>query len=106
MMLFFFLPIRKTYEKMALNTTKYDEVYFDDDRMVVDQVLFAKNMTLTIESKSDFSAGFDAKAQATNELGLGVKYKKLSERSYEYELKRSDPYLIAIGGVQADKYVD
>lgn len=98
--------LRKAYEYMADNSDQYDGVFFDDDRMVIDQVLIGKNISMEVESITDFSAGVDAKANAINDLNVGVKYSKLSERKYKYSLSGNKPYLIAVSGSQADKYVD
>lgn len=94
-----------TYVKMAVNSNKYDPALFDNDRMVIDQVLLVRKLALTVTSETDFSVGFDAKADAITNLNAGVKYKKLTKKSYKVEIDSSDPFIFAVGAVQADKFI-
>jgi hypothetical protein len=98
--------LAKTYRDMAALPGKYDELYFSDDRMVIDQLLLVRKLSLTVTSDVDFSAGIDARAEAINALNAGVNYKKSSKRSYSVEIDSAEPMLFAVGAVQADKFVD
>lgn len=95
----------KTYVGMAANSGKYDPALFDNDRMVIDQVLLVKKLGLTVTSEMEFSIGFDAKADAITNLNAGVKYKKLTKKSYKVEIDSADPFIFAVGAVQADKFI-
>lgn len=95
----------EAYRKFAKNSANYPAVFFDDDRMVVDQVLLVKKMALEVTSDSDFSANFDVKAEEMNKAKLGLKYEKKSNRVYKLSLDGTREYLFALSGVEADKFV-
>lgn len=96
----------EAYRRMARDSGRFPSVFFDSDRMVVDQVLLVRHLDITVQSDADFSANFDLKAQETSRLGIGVTYQRQSSRSYTMSLDGSVEYLFGIGAVQADKFVD
>lgn len=98
--------LAKTYRDMAALPGKYDELYFSNNRMVIDQMLLVRSLSLSVTSDKDFSVDTDARADAINALGAGVSYKKSSKRTYSVEINSPDPMLFAVGAVQADKFVD
>jgi len=97
--------LAEAYRRMADRSSDFPAVFFNDDRMVVDQVLLVRALAITVTSESDFSGNFEAKAAGTNDLNVGVKYERKSSRSYTMTLDGSREYLFGVGGVQADKFV-
>lgn len=98
--------LRSTYEMMAKDSGKYDAIVFSRDRMVIDQTLIVKNMSVTVEGKSSFSTEFDLRATAINDLGAGVKYKRTGDSTFVVDVDDDKEYLFAVGAKQADKYID
>jgi len=96
----------EAYRAMAKASGNFPAVFFDNDRMVVDQVLLVREMTITVTSDADFSASFNAKAEETNALNVGVTYTRKSSRSYAMSLDGSRDHLFGVGAVEADKFVD
>ena len=94
------------YEKFAEHATDYDRILFSDDNMLVTQIVIVKNLTLEVESRTDFSADFQAKATKVSELGGGISYSKKSERKYSISVQDGKDYLFAIGAVEADKFAE
>lgn len=94
------------YEKFVGNPGNYDRILFDDDHMLVTQIVIVKNLTVEVESKSDFSSDFQAKATKVSELDVGVSYAKKSERKYSISVNDGKEYLFAIGAVEADKFAE
>lgn len=92
------------YKKFAANRAAYDDILFDADNMLVTQIVVATNLTIEIESKTDFTADFDAKATQVNGLGGGIKYQRTGDRKYALSVKDGKEYLFAIGAVEADKF--
>jgi hypothetical protein len=97
--------LKSTYQGMAKNSGKYHPALFDNDRMVIDQVLLVRKLALTVTSEKEFSVGFEAQADAINNLKAGVTYKKVTEKSFNVSIDSPDPFLLAVGGVEADKFI-
>jgi hypothetical protein len=91
------------YRKFAAARASYDDILFDDDHMLVTQIVVATDLKIDVQSQSDFSAEFEAKASQVSGLGGGINYKRTSERSYALSVSGGKEYLFAIGAVQADK---
>lgn len=105
----FYIPrdiVRKAYRHFALEPSKYEDTVFHSDRMLVDQIVIARDVTLEVESRNEFGVDFDAKATAINDIGGGVEYRRVSERTYKVSIKDGRDYLFAIGGVEADEFTD
>lgn len=99
-----FIPA--AYEKFAEDPQNYDSILFDDDNMLVDQIVIVKSLAVEVESKVDFTADFQAKAARVNDLGGGISYSRKSERQFEIKVDDGKEYLFAIGAVEADKFAD
>ncbi|MBC2778505.1 hypothetical protein [Parasphingopyxis marina] len=95
--------ISEAYRAFAEQSDSYPSVVFDDDHMLIDQIVIVQNLALEVESKSEFGAAFEAKAENVNNLGIGVKYTRTSERKYQIEITDGKEYLFGLSGVQADK---
>ena len=95
----------EAYRRFAQKSGDYPPVFFDDDRMVVDQVLLVKELALEVTSDSDFTANFDAKADEMTKAKLGLKYERKSNRVYKLSLDGTREYLFALSAVEADKFV-
>jgi hypothetical protein len=98
--------VSAAYASFVQDPSKYDRIMFDDDHMLVTQIVIAKDLTVEVESKTDFSADFQAKAVKVANLGGGITYAKKSERKYSISVNDGKEYLFAIGAVEADKFVD
>lgn len=95
--------LKAGYDHAQSHSDQFDRQLFYDDYMGVSQILVVRKMKLTVESDSDFSAGFDAKADEITDLNLGVKYQKTSKRKYDIDLDDGKEYLFGVRGVQLDK---
>ncbi len=97
-----------TYQHIAKNSGDYADysILMNDDRMVIDRALYSKKFRVIVESETKFDASFEAKAESAADTELGIKYERVSEYKYAYEVDTTTPYLIALGGVEADEYVD
>jgi hypothetical protein len=98
--------IKAAYEELAEDSDKYATVVFDKDNMLVDQIILTSNLKVTVESQADFGASFEAKAEAVNKLGGGIKYSRKSERHYEVSVSDGKEYLFAIGAIEANKFAE
>lgn len=94
------------YEKFVEHPDAFDSILFDDDIMLVDQIVIVKDLTIEVESKVDFSADFEAKATKVSELGGGINYSRQSARQYRLSVNDGKEYLFAVSGVEADKFAD
>lgn len=94
------------YEVFAENPTQYDRILFNDDNMLVTQIVIVKNLSIEVESRTEFSASFEAKAEKVSGLGAGVSYKRTGERKFTVSVSDGKEYLFGIKGVEADKYAD
>ena len=104
-----FIPrdiLREAYLRFAEDASKYPAVFFNDDRMLVDQVLLVRELELEVTSNTNFSADFEAKAEQMSNLNLGLKYEKKTDKSYTLKLDGAKEYLFALTAVQADKFLD
>ena len=95
--------LKSGYEYAQEHSNDFDKQLFYDDYMGVSQILIVQKMKVTVESETDFSAGFDAKAAEITDLKLGVKYEKSSKRKYEIDLDDGKEYLFGIRGIQLDR---
>ena len=95
--------LKSGYDYAQAHSDQFDKQLFYDDYMGVSQILIVKKMKVTVESETEFSAGFDAKADEITALKLGVEYKKSSKRTYDIDLDDGKEYLFGIRGVQLDK---
>ena len=95
--------LKSGYDYAQKHSDQFDKQLFYDDYMGVSQILIVRKMKVTVESESDFSAGFDAKATEITDLKVGVKYQKISKRKYEIDLDDGKEYLFGLRGVQMDK---
>jgi hypothetical protein len=101
----FYIPedfLKSGYAHAQENSNQFDKQLFDDDRMAVSQIVVVKKMKVTVESESNFTADFQAKATDINGLGIGVTYEKKTEKKYEIDLDDGKEYLFAIRAVQLD----
>ena len=98
--------VLEAYRQFAEDPTSYDRILFKDDNMLVTQILVVRNLSIEVESTSEFSADFQAKATKVNDLGGGIKYSRKNERKYEISVADEKEYLFGIGAVQADKFAD
>lgn len=94
--------LKSGYAHAQKHSNQFDRQLFDDDRMAVSQILIVRKMKVTVESESNFTGDFQAKATDINGLGLGVTYEKKTERKYEIDLDDGKEYLFAIRAVQLD----
>jgi len=92
------------YEHFVENSGSYDRVLFDNDLMLVTQIVLVRNLQIEVESKNEFSADFQAKATKVNELGGGIEYTRKTERKYQISVTGEKDYLFGIRGVEADEY--
>jgi hypothetical protein len=98
--------IAEGYRHFAAHSDQFAAVMFDNDEMLVDQLLIASHYKLSVESKTVFDAKFDAKVQAASALNAGITYKRQSNFAYEIEVQNMGDFLIGIGAFQADKLAD
>lgn len=91
---------------IAEHSDQFRPVVFHDDRMLVDQILLVKNLSVEIESTTTFTADFNAKADAVNGLDVGLKYHKTSESKYKLEVAGDREYLFGLAAIQADKFAN
>ena len=96
--------MEECYSIMAKNPDDYPPAFFDNDRMLVDRVVIVKNLSVTVTSKVEFSVELKASLEAANQVGGGVSYKNITERSFMLKLDGTKPYLFGLGAVQADKW--
>jgi hypothetical protein len=85
------------------HSDEFDRQLFDDDYMACQQILIVKEMAISVVSEIDFSAGFEAKAEEINGLGIGVTYSKKSKKEYTVKLNDGKEYLFGIGAVQLER---
>ena len=94
------------YETFAKAPGQYDRILFNDDNMLVTQIVIVKNLSVEVESKTEFSAEFEAKATKVENLGGGINYKRTGERKFAISVADGKEYLFGIKGVEADKFAD
>lgn len=95
--------IPAAYKKFAANRSAYDDILFSDKNMLVNQIVIVTNLTIDVDSNSDFSADLDAKAAQANAASADIKYERKSDRKYSLSIKDGKEYLFAIGAVDAHK---
>ena len=103
----FYIPrdyILDAYRTFAGQSDSFHRVVFDSNRMLVDQIVIARNLSIVVESESAFGADFQARADNVNGLEGGVTFRRENERRYEIKVSDGRDYLFAIGAVQADKF--
>lgn len=100
-----FDAMAECYAAMAENAANYPPAFFNNDRMLVDRIAIVRKLSLIITSKVTWDVGFEARLQAANDIGAGVKYTNVTDRSFTLKLDGTTPYLFGIGAVQADKWV-
>ena len=75
----------------------------DDDKMMVNSIIVARNFAQTVSFKREAGAEFDARAEELSGLGASLRIKKTSERSYKVKFSGTRDYLIALSGIQWSK---
>ncbi|HEU4651977.1 MAG TPA: hypothetical protein VFS49_11250 [Croceibacterium sp.] len=94
------------YGHFVRDPGSFDPILFDDDIMLVDQLVIVTDLTVEVESKVDFSADFDAKAAGVSGLDGGIAYSRQSARTYQLRVNDGKEYLFALGAVEADKFAE
>jgi hypothetical protein len=97
--------MEECYAAMASNAADYPPAFFKTDRMIVDRIVIVRDLSITITSKVQFDAGLTAQLQNAANVGGGVKYSNVTDRSFTLKLDGAKPYLFGVGAVQADKWV-
>lgn len=95
--------LKSGYKHAQEHSDQFDRQLFYDDYMGISQILIVRKMKMTVESESNFSAGFDAKAAEITDLNAGVKYQKKTNTKYEIDIDDGKEYLFGVCGVQLDK---
>ncbi len=96
--------IPAAYKEFKKNPAAYDGILRSKGNMLVSQIVIVTNLTLEVESRADFTADFQAKADNVANLGGGISYSRTSARKYAISVNDGKEYLFAIGGVEADKH--
>jgi hypothetical protein len=97
--------MEECYSQMAKKAGDYPPAFFNNDRMLIDRIVIVQNLSVVITSKVEFSVDFQAALEKATEIGGGVSYKNITERSFTLKLNGTTPYLFGVGAVQADKWV-
>jgi hypothetical protein len=84
------------------HSNDFDRQLFDDDYMLVDQLLLVKSMQLKVTSETDFSAGFKAQADAITDANIGVSYDTSRDREVKIAIDDGRTYLFALAAVQLE----
>ena len=92
------------YAQMAANAASYPPAFFNNDRMLVDRIVIVRKLSLVITSKVEFSVDLKASLTAASDVGGGVNYSSITDRSFTMKLDGSKPYLFGLGAIQADKW--
>ena len=103
---------KRFYIRKGLFEELYDELdgddtkihpRMDDDKMIVNSIIIARNFTSEVALKKELGAELEARAEALSDLGVSLKFKKTSDRSYKVKFSGERDYLIALSGIQWSK---
>jgi hypothetical protein len=84
------------------HSNEFDRQLFDDDYMLIDQLLLVRSMKLKVTSETDFSSGFKAQANAISNGNVGVSYDTSVDREVTVSIDDGRTYLFALAAVQLE----
>jgi hypothetical protein len=94
--------IKAGYDWCQSHSSQVDRQLFDDDYMLVDQLLLVKSMALKVVSDTEFSAGFKAQAAEISDGNIGVNYDVTRDREVTVKVDDGRTYLFALAAVQLE----
>jgi hypothetical protein len=94
--------IRAGFQWAQQHSSEVDADLFDDDYMLVDQLLLVKSMTVKVKSETDFDAGFKAQASEISDTNIGISYDVSRDREVSVTIDDGRTYLFALAAVQLE----
>jgi hypothetical protein len=89
--------------KVRAHPDDYSSGFFDKDMMIVERILVARNLEITVNMKTVFEAGFDAKLEAENAVHVGLNYASNKKETVVLSMSDDVPYLFGISALRHTK---
>lgn len=89
--------------KMRAKPEDYSSGWFDDDMMLVERILIAVGLEISVKMKSSFDAGLEADLVAESAAHAGINYKSVNKESVVLEMTDATPYLFGISALRPTK---
>ena len=86
--------------KIRAHPEDYSSGFFDKDMMIIERILVARNLAITVNMKSTLEAGFDAKLEAENAVHGALNYSSNKKETVVLSMADDVPYLFGISGIR------
>jgi hypothetical protein len=89
--------------KIRAKPDDYSTGFFDDDMMLVERILVAVDLEISVNMRETFDAGVEADLAAESAAHAGINYKSISKETIVLEMTDSTPYLFGISALRPTK---